>query len=188
MKTIANIFLKGVLFTLPIIVTFGLLYWLFATAESVFRVPLQWLLPEGWYVTGLGLACGVALIFCVGLLVRAYFVEYLFRWIDNTLEHIPLVKTLYISSKDLMAFFAGGQEKQMDRVVRVKLTDDVSLVGFVTNDAVKLGDDTELMAVYFPMSYQVGGYTAYMPKSRCELLDIPVQKAMQQVLTAHIKR
>ncbi len=188
MKTLANTFLKGVLFTLPIVVTFGLLFWLFATAENLLKIPLQWLLPEGSYIPGLGVACAGLLIFCVGLLVQAYVVKYLFKIIDNLLEHIPLVKTLYSSAKDLMGFFAGGENKQLERVVRFELTEGVSVMGFVTNDSVTLGQDENLLAVYLPMSYQVGGYTVYIPKDRCEHLDIPVQKAMQQVLTAHIKR
>lgn len=188
MKTLANIFLKGVLFTLPILITFGLLYWLFATVESLLKVPLQWILPPGWYVTGLGVVCAVALVFFLGLLVQAYFIKYLFAWIEDLLERIPLVKTLYSSAKDLMYFFAGGQENKMSRVVRVSINDELSLIGFVTNENIELGKASGLIAVYFPMSYQVGGYTVYMPKDRCELLDIPVQKAMQQVLTANIKR
>ena len=188
MKTLANTFLKGLLFTLPLVITFGLLYWLFATAESLLVIPLKWLLPDGAYITGLGVLCAAALIFCVGLLVEGYFVKYLFTQLDKLMEHIPLVKTLYSSAKELMYFFAGGQENKMNRVVRVNFAEDFELIGFVTNDNVSLVEGKELIAVYFPMSYQIGGYTAFMPRDRCVPLDIPVQKAMQLVLTAHIKK
>jgi uncharacterized membrane protein len=40
--------------------------------------------------------------------------------------------------------------------------------------------------VYFPMSYQIGGYTALLPRSRIEPLDIPVEAAMRLVLTGGI--
>ncbi len=188
MKTIANIFIKGLLFTLPLVITFGLIYWLFATAESLLKIPLQLLLPEGWYVTGMGVVSATVLIFCVGLLVEAFLIRHLFTWLEKIVERIPLVKTLYSSAKDLMYFFAGGQQNQMSRVVSVSFDNGIRLIGFVTCDEVSLNGDDDLMTVYFPMSYQVGGYMAYLPKSRCEFLDIPVQKAMQQVLTANVRR
>lgn len=200
MKTLANTFFKGLLFTLPILITFGLIYWLFATAENWLKIPLELLLPQGWYVTGMGVTCAFGLIFCIGLLVQAYIIKYLFKWIEQLLESIPLVRTLYSSAKDLMYFFAGGKEGQLSRVVKVTLENNLTLIGFVTNENVSLGgNDTSsphhsdspsdgLIAVYFPMSYQIGGYTAYMPKDRCQPLDIPVKKAMQQVLTANINR
>jgi uncharacterized membrane protein len=43
-----------------------------------------------------------------------------------------------------------------------------------------------LVAVYFPMSYQIGGYTALLPRSRIERLDLPVEAAMRLVLTGGI--
>lgn len=188
MKTIANIFIKGLLFTLPLVITFGLIYWLFATAEDLLKIPLHAVLPDGWYVTGMGVISAALIIFCVGLLVEAFLIRHFFSWLEKFVEKIPLVKTLYSSAKDLMYFFAGGQQQQMNRVVSVSFDNDIHLIGFVTSEDAILGTQEELLTVYFPMSYQVGGYMAYIPKARCQFLDIPVQKAMQQVLTANVKR
>lgn len=188
MKTIANTFFKGLFFTLPLVITFGLLYWLFATAENLLKVPLEALLPLGWYVTGMGVISAALIIFCIGILVQAYVTKYIFRWFERIVENIPLVRTLYNSARDLMHFFAGDQQGQMSKVVSVTLEKDIRLIGFVTNEQAQLGEESDLLAVYFPMSYQVGGYVAYMPRERCEILNIPVKTAMQQVLTAHIKR
>lgn len=188
MKTIANIFIKGLLFTLPLVITFGLIYWLFSTAEDLLKIPLHAVLPEGWYVTGMGVVSAALIIFCIGLLVEAFLIRHFFSWLEKMVERIPLVKTLYSSAKDLMYFFAGGQQQQMNRVVSVSFDNDIHLIGFVTSEDAVLGTQQELLTVYFPMSYQVGGYMAYIPKARCQFLDIPVQKAMQQVLTANVKR
>ncbi|MCW9028420.1 MAG: hypothetical protein OQJ80_05765, partial [Kangiella sp.] len=42
----------------------------------------------------------------------------------------------------------------------------------------------ELVAVYIPMSYQIGGFTFFMPKSKCKELDMSPSDAMKKVLTA----
>src|SRR5690606_38965121 len=116
----------------------------------------------------MGVVSAALLIFCIGLLVEAFLIRHLFSWLEKIVERIPLVKTLYSSAKDLMYFFAGGQQHQMSRVVSVSFDNGVRLIGFVTCDEVSLGEEDDLMTVYFPMSYQVGGYMAYLPKSRCE--------------------
>jgi len=186
MKTIANTFLKGLLLALPIVFTFGLIAWLFVTAERLLRVPIEWILPEGWYITGMGVVSSAALIFMLGVLVQAYLIKQVFSWMEDIFVHIPVVKTLYNGAKDFINFIAGGKSKEMQKVVRITFDNDVHLIGFVTNQNVTIGDQTELVAVYLPMSYMIGGYLIYVPKSRCKELNIPVQKAMQQVLTAHI--
>ena len=40
------------------------------------------------------------------------------------------------------------------------------------------------MAVYLPMSYQIGGFTVYMPANQVTRLDISVEDAMRLSLTA----
>jgi uncharacterized membrane protein len=186
MKTIANTFLKGLLLTLPTVITFGLIYWLFAVAEELLRAPLRFLLPEGWYVPGMGVISAVVIIFAVGVLVQAYLVDQAFQLFENLVGRIPLVKTLYGGARDLLYFLAGGKGAEMSKVVSITFDGNIKMVGFVTNQEVTLGDQDELITVYLPLSYQIGGFLLYLPKSRCEPLDIPVQQAMQQVLTAHV--
>ncbi|MEX1031907.1 MAG: DUF502 domain-containing protein [Cellvibrionaceae bacterium] len=188
MKTIANIFLKGLLLTLPTVITFGLIYWLFALAEDLLRVPLEFLLPEGWYFPGIGLVSALVIVFLIGLLVQGYLIGRLFQLFEALLERIPLVKTLYNGAKDLLNFLAGSKTREMQKVVAITFDGNIKMIGFVTNEDVSLGDQDQLITVYLPLSYQIGGFLLYLPKSRCEPLDIPVQQAMQQVLTAHVMR
>ena len=61
-------------------------------------------------------------------------------------------------------------------MVNVKLMDDLSLVGFITeSDPAALrapGDPDGLVAVYLPMSYQLGGFTVLLPRERRALKEI----------------
>ncbi|MDZ7924197.1 MAG: DUF502 domain-containing protein [Marinagarivorans sp.] len=188
MKSIVNIFLKGLVFALPLVITFGLVYWLFTKAENLFKIPLQWVLPEGAYITGMGVISALLVVFLLGLLVQAYVLKHFFTFLQSMVGRIPLIKTLYSTAQDFMALFAGGKEKTMQSVVSITLDSNIHLIGFVTNDCVDLGDDKGLVAVYFPMSYQVGGYTLLLPRERCKPVDMPAKFAMQQVLTAHVTK
>ena len=44
------------------------------------------------------------------------------------------------------------------------------------------GAAADLVAVYFPMSYQIGGYTLYLPKDELQETDLSVEEAMRLVL------
>jgi uncharacterized membrane protein len=73
--------------------------------------------------------------------------------------------------------------------VAVSIADNMRLVGFVTREnttelphARDTGD--EIVGVYLPMSYQIGGYTLFVPRSAIERMDMSVEDAMRFVLTA----
>ena len=44
------------------------------------------------------------------------------------------------------------------------------------------------VAVYMPMSYQIGGYTLFLPRSCLTPLDIPFEQAMKLVLTGSVTK
>lgn len=193
MKNLSRLFLRGLLVIVPLLVTVAFLYWLFVTAEHLFRVPLRWFLPEGWYVTGMGLIFAIVFTLGVGVLVNIYAVNLVFRAFEKLLNRLPLVKQVYSSIRDLLSFLGGSERDDLQKVVALDMG-GVRLIGFVTADNTTLaggensGDDysEKLLSVYLPMSYQVGGYLVYVPESRCEFLNMPVQDAMQTILTANI--
>jgi uncharacterized membrane protein len=187
MTSISQTFAKGLLFSLPIAITLGALYWFFSWAESLLSPLLEFVLPQGWYITGMGVLSGLVIIFLLGLLVQAYLLRQLFEWLENSFNRIPLVKTLYGSARDIMRLFSGSDQQELQKVVLVTLHEDIRMIGFVTNEHIDFAND-DVIAVYVPLSYQVGGHLLYLPRSRCEPLDMPVKAAMQQVLTAHISQ
>ena len=79
----------------------------------------------------------------------------------------------------------------MQKVVSVRIG-DVSLIGFVTKeeitDSAKASSLNNLVAVYLPMSYQIGGYTIYIPRHIVKPLDMTVEDAMKTVLTAGLAK
>ncbi len=47
--------------------------------------------------------------------------------------------------------------------------------------------DTDSIAVYIPMSYMLGGFTAIVPRASVKEVDIPVEKAIKLAITGWIK-
>ncbi len=192
MKYLGRIFLTGVLTVLPVLATVYLLIWLFTTAESFLGKPLQWLIPEGFYRAGMGLVVGMAVIFVVGILMRAYIVRRLFQFTEKLLLQLPLIKTIYAALRDFFGLFAGQEDEVALQVVTVQLPgSDMRLMGFVTRDQFSdlpdgVASEGEV-AVYLPMSYQIGGYTVFMPRSRITPVNMSREQAMRFVLTAGLR-
>lgn len=186
MRRLWNTFLKGLAAVLPVALTIYLVFWLGKTAESFLGEPLRAILPRGQYWPGLGLIAGFIFILLAGVLVDAYVVRRFIRYGESLLARIPIVKTIFGALKDFTRFLpAGGKGRDLKRVVTWSFG-GARLVGFVTEEQVNeqlLGAGAEeVVAVYFPMSYQIGGYTLYLHKSELQETDLSVEEAMRLVL------
>ena len=190
MKSIGRILLKGLLTILPIGLTLYFIYWLGVAAESLLSGTLKWLLPNGFYRPGMGLIAGFLVLFIVGLLVNAYVVRRVFGFGESLLLRIPVVKTVFAAIRDLTGLIRGGDAgRELERVVLVNVGPG-KVLGFVTQEnAIIPGVDTDepLVAVYLLMSYQIGGYTLYVPRNRIEPTDLSVEVAMRIVLTGGLQ-
>lgn len=186
MKKVSQWFFQGLLAILPVGVTIAVLYWLGVTAEETLGRLLRYLLPDVWYVPGMGIVSGFLFIIIMGLLVNAYLFRKLGQVVEGLLSRIPLVKIIYSSVRDIAKFASASQQAdELQSVVLVTLDSGLQAIGFVTDTDVSLGaEDETLYAVYLPMSYQIGGYTLFLPHSRFSKLDMSVQDAMRYVVTA----
>ena len=185
-----NTFFKGLAAVLPVAVTLYVVYWLGTTAENFLGNGLRLVLPEHMYRPGMGLVVGFLVVLGAGMLVNAYIVRRAIRLGEKLLARIPLVKTIFGALKDLARFLpASGERRDLQRVVRWKFG-TARLVGFVTSEQVhpRLGgaDASDLVAVYFPLSYTIGGYTLFLPRDELEHSDLAVEEALRMVLIGGI--
>ncbi len=181
---------RGLVVVLPIGFTIWLLWWIGSTTESLLRRLILLVVPPEFYMPGMGIAAALLLLLAAGTLFNALLVQSALAAWERFLDRIPVVKTIYGATRDFVKLLpSGGKRRDLRRVVLARFG-EARVIGFVTqDDASELGivDAGEgLVAVYFPMSYQIGGYTALLPRSRIEPLDIPVEAAMRMVLTGGI--
>jgi uncharacterized membrane protein len=193
MKSLGKIFLTGFLTVLPVLATVYLLIWLFGTVEYFLGRPLLWLFPDNYYRAGMGLLMAAVVIFAVGVLMRAYIVQRVFGWAEAVLLGIPVVKSIYGALRDFFGLFAEQGESGGLQVVTLTLPGTgMRLMGFVTRDDLSdlpagLSDAGEV-AVYLPMSYQVGGYTVFMARDKLTPVAMSREEAMRFVLTAGLRK
>ena len=193
MNTLGKLFLKGLAVVIPAALTLAILWWLARGAEQVLGGLLSRFLPEGWYVPGMGLLSAVAITILIGLLTHIILFQRLFAVGEAILNRLPLVKSIYSAIKDFMAYFSPDSREAMRKVVLVKLPDQqFELIGFVPREdfsslPVELSVE-EPVAVYLPFSYQIGGYTLFLPRKCLTPLDMSFEEAMKLVLTGAVTR
>ena len=169
----------------PITLTIALVVWLASTAEDFLGGLIRELLPGWKYWPGLGIVLGVAIVFGAGILVHEPITRWLLGRVDALLRRVPLIKSIYVSIRDIAGYMSQDEETGFKQVVAVQLQ-GMRLIGFVTTEEVQglpaAPEGEKLIAVYLPMSYGIGGYTVYLPKSRVEPLDLSLEDAMRLTL------
>lgn len=191
-RRLTRTFLTGLFTMLPIMITLAVVLWLVGVAETLLGGFIRALVPSNAYLPGMGLVVSLLLIFMVGLLTQAVFFREVVAWVEEQLERIPLIKTLYSAVKDLTGFFSKRDERRFSKVVLVQMPDvPVRMLGFITVEDLAgagLGNDVDSVAVYLPMSYQIGGYTVLLPRSYLTPVDMSMEDAMRFLITAGMSR
>jgi uncharacterized membrane protein len=189
---IARIFVSGLVVILPLVITAGLILWVVTALEGMLGGVLRVLIPDQAYHPLLGLAAAVGLVFLVGLLMEGVLFQRLVEWFESVLNRIPLVKTVYNAVRDLMTLFSKSGAQKFSRVVMVRIPAlPAQLLGFVTVEdfeSLPFRPDQDTVAVYLPMSYQIGGYTLFLPRELLTPVDLSLEDAMRFIVTAGMSR
>ncbi|WP_462321585.1 DUF502 domain-containing protein [Halochromatium sp.] len=187
-------FLQGIALLAPLIITLALLIWLGRSVEVFVGGLLRHLMPDAWYIPGMGLVAGLIMTLAAGLLANLFLVRWLVEIAERVLDRIPLVKSLFQGLKDIARFFARTGDQDLGRPVIVTLPvgdASVQLVGFMMQEHADLpllnvdskDQQQDLVAVYLPMSYQVGGYTLYLERRQVKALAVGAEQALRSVIT-----
>lgn len=182
-----KIFMRGLFALAPIALTLALLLWLYHVLEGVFSIPIKAILGEEHYYIGSGVLLAFVLIFVIGAMLNSYLLRKLYELGENLMNRIPFVKTLYSSVRDLMKFFQADDAKKQGYVVSFELL-GMRLIGLVTRESFDdlpegIGEEDEV-AVFLPMSYQIGGYMVMVPRKSLQKVSMTVEEAMRFVVTA----
>jgi uncharacterized membrane protein len=188
MRFLARIFLRGLVAILPLALTGYLAYVAVAAVETMLRGSVVWFFGEERYWPGMGFLLSIALVFVSGLLMFSFVVRRLHRAFVGVLERIPGVKSVYGILVDVVRLFGSGEQRAFRRVVLVTPEQGFEQIGFLTkddfSDVPEVGSDK--VAVYLPMSYQIGGFTILVPRSRVRQIQMSVEDALRFCLTAGV--
>jgi uncharacterized membrane protein len=184
-----KIFKRGMIALAPLALTLALVLWLFNALEAMFKPPVEALIGKEYYFTGLGILIAFILIFIVGVLLNSWLIQRISNAGTALVKKIPLVKTIYNSIGEVMSYFNSTDARKDGQVVSVEVA-GMKLVGLVTRDTFTdapkgIAEEGDI-AVYMPMSYQIGGYTVILPRSQVKPLPMTVEEGLRFTVTAGV--
>ncbi|MCA8975992.1 MAG: DUF502 domain-containing protein [Planctomycetes bacterium] len=194
MGFLSRLFFRGLAAILPLALTGGLIWWAVAGTEQMLHQLLllifddEWV--QEWYWAGLGLALSIVLVLTAGLLMYSFIVQQVYRRVTALLERIPVVKSVYGMIVDVVRLLGSPDERPFRKVVLVRVEDSFDQIGFLTRDGFDdmpgIGDGR--VAVYLPMSYQLGGFTVIVEKAKVREIDMSVEEALRFCITAGVSK
>lgn len=188
MKHVTGTFLKGLFTLLPILLSIYVLIWFLRWIEGLTSQALLVFWPEFLYLPGMGVVLAFVLIYLFGTVVDQPWSRWFFNMAEGLLGEVPVVKTVYMAVKDFTEYLRPGERKS-NQVVLVKFPGmPIEMVGLMTRENLKdmpvPVTKEERVAVYFPMSYQFGGCTMFIPREWVTPTSMSVEAAMRSIITA----
>ena len=178
---------RGAFALAPITITLALLVWFFSFMEALFKPPIQFLVGKH-YIPGMGILAALIVILIIGAILNTWLTKKLVFYWERLVKKIPILKTIYFKVQDVFQFIAPKDENESGKVVKVNFqgTEQIGIISQEVLDNHKLGT-TDHVAIYFPMSYQMGGYMALVPKKAAIPINMTIKEAMEFVITAGAK-
>ncbi len=177
----------GVLLIVPIAVTAAVLRFLFGFFDDWMQPFARQLF--GRPVPGLGLLLTVLLVWITGVLSTNFAGKKLLELFDRVLENLPLVRTVYTASKQLVDAVSPGGRRAFRKVVLVEFPKKGTFaLGFVTGDGLSpLPGD--MISIYVPTALNpTSGFLVFARES--DILDprLSVEEGIKLVVSGGVVR
>ncbi|HEX7553834.1 MAG TPA: DUF502 domain-containing protein [Geothrix sp.] len=189
--------LAGLFTLLPLVVSLWILQGIFTALVGIFREPLTWLAhlihvpdPPTWSLALFSGLATVLLLLLVGALVGNFIGRQVLVWLDDLMMHVPVVKTIYGATRQLMGAIQSGQGSSFKEVVLVEWPHPGSYtLGFVASRdcswAVPGGQG--MIAVYVPTSPNpTSGYVVMLDASSVQPVALTADQALTWVVSGGV--
>lgn len=179
-------FITGLFVVVPVGITIFILKFLFNFADGILGAYLDSLLAafldNHSHIPGLGMLTGFIVIYLSGVLATNVIGTRILRWSDGILSRIPVVKSIYGSSKQFTQVFKEGKSSYRRAVFVEWPRGGVRAVGFVTAEVERDGE--KLVVVYVPtMPNPTSGFALFFKESEVQDCGMTVEEAVKFVVS-----
>ncbi len=204
-QTFRNRLISGLVFALPIAITFSIVYWLLITLQRFVLNPLAkmtaWLqayfrhypalenLPGWWYDVAsplLAVFLAIGTLYFLGLALRSW----VYRSVEWFLLRVPVVNTIYRAVRNVVQSL-GSQIQGGSGFKRVVLVEfphpGVRSLGLVTNSLRDIATGRTILTVYIMTGFMPpAGFTLFVPEQAVTNIAWNVNETLQAIISAGI--
>jgi uncharacterized membrane protein len=184
-------FITGLLIWVPLAITLWVLNLIIGTMDqSLLLLPSQWRPANyfGFNVLGLGTILTLVVVFVTGLAAHNFIGRRIVLWWETILTHIPVVKTIYSSVKQVSDTLLSSSGNAFRKAVLVQYPRQGSwTIAFLTGTpggevAKHLNND--FISVYVPTTPNpTSGFFLMMPRSDVIELEMSVDEALKYIVS-----
>ena len=194
---IRNVFITGLLITLPIALTYFILQFLFKNLDALSPVFTKVLIdlgapiPEGYRIPALGLVITLLIVLAVGWFTTNFFGKRLILLGENIVGKIPFVRRIYKGSKQVVQSIAHADTRAFRKVVLIEFPRRGMLaIGFVTGEArgeVQKNTCDNVLNVFVPtMPNPTSGFLVFAPPEELTEIDMSIEDGVKYVVSGGI--
>lgn len=184
--------LTGLLVAAPLVLT----WWIISSVVLWMDGLLIGILPDGLQfrvagIPGLGLLGGAVLLVAVGVVAKNYLGQKVLAWADETLENIPLVRSIYAAVKKVVEALGGEGTGAFREVVLVKFPHEnshaIAFLTGVTEGEVQSKTKARVLNAFVPTTPNpTSGFLIFVKESEIIRLDMTVDEGIKMVMSGGI--
>jgi uncharacterized membrane protein len=181
----------GILVLLPLGITYLVLVFVFNTLDNI----LGPMMPEvnvnlfhrNIHLPGLGIVGFFLLLYLIGVIATNVLGRKLVHWGDRLFTTIPVVKNIYLASKQLTDAFSATRKGSFRQAVFVEFPQEGNYVlGFVTNELMDIERQTKV-TVFVPTAFvPPQGFLLFLPKEKTLPAQLTVEEAIKAIMSVGI--
>lgn len=196
-RRIRNIFITGLLITLPIVLTWFILQFLLKNFDALSPVFTQILIqlgapiPEGYRIPFLGLTVTLLIILTVGWFTTNFFGKKIFELGEFLIEKIPYVRRIYKGTKQVVQSIAEADTSTFRKVVLIEFPRrGLFAIGFVTGESrgeVQEITQATMLNVFVPtMPNPTSGFLIFSPPEELTEVSMSIEEGIKYVVSGGI--
>ncbi len=196
-RRLRNVFITGLLITLPIALTWFILQFLLNNFDALSPVFTRMLIqlgapiPEGFRIPFLGLMVTLLIVLAVGWLTTNFFGKKLFELGELMIEKIPFVRRIYKGSKQVVSSIAEADTSTFRKVVLIEFPRRGLLaIGFVTGESrgeVQRITRENMLNVFVPtMPNPTSGFLIFSPPEELTEVSMTIEEGIKYVVSGGI--
>jgi len=188
MSLLRRWFLAGLLVWAPLGVTLVVIRFLVNLLDSSLLLVPTSLQPAWFDFPGIGTILTLLIVLGTGALTANLLGKKAWGWVEQYLDRVPLVGSVYGSMKKVTETMFSGNGNAFKKVVLLEYPRaGCWTVGFMTTDPVaslQAAASADLVAIYVPTTPNpTSGFLLLVPRAEVRELPISVQDGMQYIIS-----
>ena len=184
-RVLRNKFVAGLIILIPIVLTVKGLWWLFLYVDGLAEPVAVRVL--GRNVPGIGFVITVAVVFLTGLLFSKGPLRKALDGLEDVLDDVPLVGTVYGTTKKVLSGFGSPQAQNAFQSFVLAQLPGRTTPGFLMNTFElqrRDGQTYRLCTVYVPTNHLYVGDVVVLPETDVIETDLTVEDGVSMILSA----